>query len=185
MFPPSKRECCSCQIPPCVSPPMPSTTLICRLNYHHPLTVWGEGSEARDQMCGCIWEEHANQEKKLKSQCLGWCLPASLSSWGIWGGGSTVILGGSGGVGLGNTQTGKSFCIFQLLNTRQAPEMKSTIELVFTWGFAWSFQRHHTGPEEPKTQSPEMIILGQGSVRWRPSRIKLTVNESLLPSVIL
>ena len=35
-------------------------------------------------------------------------------------------------VGLGNTQTGKSFCIFQLLNTRQAPEMKSTIELVFT-----------------------------------------------------
>lgn len=83
--------------------------------------------------------------------------------------------------GLGNTQTGKSFCIFQLLNTRQAPEMKSTIELVFTWGFARPFQRHHTGPEEPKTQSPEKIILGQCPVRWRPSRIKLTVNESLLP----
>ena len=34
--------------------------------------------------------------------------------------------------GLGNIQTGKSFCVFQLLNTRQAPGMKSTIEFVFT-----------------------------------------------------
>lgn len=87
--------------------------------------------------------------------------------------------------GLGDIQTGKSFCVFQLLNTRQAPVMKSTIEFVFTLEFAWLFQRHHTGPEEPKTQSPEKIVLGQCSVRWRPSRIKLTVNESLLPNVML
>ena len=108
----------------------------------------------RVDVCG---KNNANREKKLKSQCLGWCCPVSLSRcWGIWGRGAVEVEA----VGLGNTQTGKSFCIFQLLNTRQAPEMKSTIELVFTWGFARPFQRHHTGPEEPRHKALKRSFLG-------------------------
>ena len=35
-------------------------------------------------------------------------------------------------VGFGNIQAGKPFCVFQLLNTRQSPEMIITKALIFT-----------------------------------------------------
>lgn len=72
-----------------------------------------------------------------------------------------------------------------LTNTRQSPTMIITTTFVFTRQSVRLFQRHNAHTSEYKTWGPPEDGSRQHSVRWRPSRTKLTVNESLLPNVIL
>ena len=76
-----------------------------------------------------MWEEQRKPGKEAEEPVPGLVLP-SITQQMLRNPGEGAVEVEV--VGLGNTQTGKSFCIFQLLNTRHAPEMKSTIELVFT-----------------------------------------------------
>lgn len=54
---------------------------------------------------------------------------------------------------LGNTQAGKSTCVYELTNIRQLPTMIITT-FVFTGESIRPFQRHNTHTSEYKKQGP-------------------------------